>query len=95
MAKYVPKPLDTSRIALTEAQKQLIEQLAANAHEVWAQKRLADGWKLGRERSDAAKTHPCLVPYADLPEGEKDYDRVLVEQVLRGAIALGYQVDKG
>ena len=94
MATYQPKPLDTSGVFLTNAQRQLVEQLAANAHEVWAQKRLADGWRLGPARNDATKTHPCLVPYRDLPDSEKDYDRVLVEQVLRGAMALGYRVEK-
>ena len=26
-------------------------------------------------RSDDLKTHPCLVPYEELPEEEKEYDR--------------------
>jgi hypothetical protein len=94
MAKYKPKPLDTSKVVLRPEQRALIEKLAANAHEVWAAKRLADGWTLGPERNDAAKTHPCLIPYAALPESEKDYDRVLVEQALSGAIALGWRVEK-
>lgn len=91
---YKPKPLDTSGVALSDAQRQLIETLAANAHDVWSQKRIADGWRLGPARDDTAKTHPCLVPYAELPESEKDYDRVLVEQVLRGALTLGFRVEK-
>jgi len=95
MPMYTPQPLDTSRVELSGPQRQLIERLAANAHDVWAQKRIADGWRLGPARDDAAKTHPCLVPYAELPESEKDYDRVLVEQVLRGAIVLGYRVEAG
>ena len=53
----------------------LTERLAENTHEVWAQRRLAEGWTYSPRRDDAAKLHPCLVPYADLPESEKDYDR--------------------
>ncbi len=94
MPMYQPQPLDTSRVTLSDPHRQLIEQLAANAHEVWAQKRIADGWTLGPQRNDAAKTHPCLIPYADLPETERDYDRVLVEQVLSATIALGWRVEK-
>src|SRR4051812_26133881 len=57
MTTYLPRPIDTSQVALDERQRQLVEKLAANAHDVWAQKRLADGWRLGPERNDRAKTH--------------------------------------
>jgi len=49
----------------------LSEHLARNAHDIWARQRLADGWNSGPGRDDAAKEHPCLVPYKDLPESEK------------------------
>ncbi len=93
MATYTPKPIDTSTVVLTHAQRRLVEQLAANAHEVWAKKRLEDGWQYGPSRNDEAKTHPCLVPYDQLPESEKDYDRIMVEQVVRAALALGYRIE--
>ena len=44
-------------------------------HEVWAQGRMAQGWTYGPKRDDVFKQHPCLVPYSDLPETEKEYDR--------------------
>jgi len=94
MADYVPQPIDTSAVRLTDAQQALIDRLAANVHEVWARKRLDDGWRLGPSRNDNAKTHPCLVPYDNLPESEKDYDRIMVDQVIRAAIALGYHIEK-
>ena len=94
MTMYVPRPIDTSQVTLDDAQRLLVEMLAANTHDVWAQKRLTDGWRHGPERNDQAKTHPGLVPYSALPESEKDYDRAVVEQVIRAAIALGYRVDK-
>ena len=77
-------------MTLNEDQRRIVEQLAANTHEVWAAKRIAEGWKIGSQRDDSAKTHPCLVPYDELPESEKDYDRDVVEQVLKAAIALGF-----
>ena len=93
MSTYTPHPIDTSKIALTAAQLRLIEVLAANVHDVWAQKRIEDGWRQGPSRNDDLKTHPGLIPYENLSEAEKDYDRVMVEQVVRAAMALGYRIE--
>ena len=90
---YVPHPIDTSDTRLDEL-KPLLEQLARNAHEVWAQKRIEDGWTRGPQRDDAKRKHPCLVPYDQLPGAEKEYDRALVNQTLKTIFALGYQIVK-
>ncbi|MFY9803438.1 MAG: RyR domain-containing protein [Candidatus Acidiferrales bacterium] len=90
---YIPHPVDTSQISLAELQP-LLEALARNAHEIWAQKRLQDGWTYGPQRDDAQRTHPCLVPYEQLPESEKEYDRVLVNETLKTILALGYRITK-
>ena len=42
--------------------------------------------------ADEARTHPCLVPYALLSEGEKEYDRTTARKTLLAVIALGYRV---
>jgi RyR domain len=89
---YQPSPLDTSRIALPAPLLELTERLAENTHEVWAQRRLAEGWTYGPHRDDDAKTHPCLVPYADLPESEKDYDRGTAMETLKAILLMGYQI---
>ena len=52
------------------------------------------GWVLGAERSDADKTHPCLIPYEELSEVEKDYDRQTATQTLKLILALGYTIEK-
>jgi hypothetical protein len=95
MSTYAPQPLDTSKVRLSETQRALVEALAANVHDVWARKRVDDGWRFGANRNDEAKTHPCLVPYDELPESEKSYDREMVEQVVKAAVLLGYHIDKG
>ncbi len=95
MPAYTPTPIDTENVKLTNAQKKLVESLAENAHDVWAKQRLADGWTLGKKRNDAKKKHPCLIPYDDLPESEKTYDRIMVEQVIKAALALGYRIEAG
>jgi class 3 adenylate cyclase len=89
---YVPKPMDTSTVKLPEALEQLLEQLAQNTHEHWARQRLAEGWVYGEKRDDAKKQHPDLVPYDQLPEGEKAYDRTTAAEALKAILALGYEI---
>ncbi len=91
---YVPNPIDTSEIELDEHVAELLSKLIVNAHEVWARQRIDDGWSYGPRRDDEAKQHPCLVAYEDLPESEKEYDRVMVTEALKGAIALGFTIER-
>ncbi len=70
----------------------LVERLAENNHDQWAKQRIAEGWTCGPERNDSLKTNPDLVPYADLLEGEKEYDRISVLETLKAIIALGYEI---
>jgi len=91
---YNPAPIDTTRIKLTEDIRELTELLARNTHDVWARQRMGDGWRYGSERHDGRKEHPSLVPYEDLSEGEKEYDRQTALETLKAVIALGYRVEK-
>jgi ryanodine receptor 2 len=91
---YEPKPLDTTAVVLPPDVVALTEQLAENAHEVWAVTRIKQGWTFGPVRDDANKKHPCLVPYADLPDSEKVYDRGTAMETLKAVLALGYVVSK-
>jgi len=92
---YVPKPIDTSKVELTPDLLKLTELLAENVHNIWAAQRMAEGWTLGPERNDATKEHPCLVPYEELPEIEKEYDRNTAMKTLKAILALGYRIEKG
>lgn len=91
---YTPKPIDTTDIELPAALNQLVEQMAKNVHEVWAQTRIAQGWSYGAKRDDAKKTHPCLVPYEELPEEEKVYDRQTSIGTLKLIMKLGFKIEK-
>jgi RyR domain len=92
--EYVPKPIDTSKVQLTPEIQGLVEKLAQNTHEVWSRQRLKDGWCYGNQRDDVAKKHPDLVTYNKLSESEKNYDRVVVEEVVKVILALGYSIKK-
>jgi hypothetical protein len=89
---YEPQPIDTSGVSLPLYLRELSEALAENAHDVWAAQRLRDGWRYGPWRDDRSKRHPCLVPYDQLPESEKEYDRNMVDQTLRAILAREYRV---
>jgi len=89
---YIPKPIDTSHITLGDDIVALSEMLAENIHEVWAAGRVAEGWVWGPKRDDAAKQHPCLVPYNDLPENEKEYDRATAMETLKTITGLGFSI---
>ncbi len=91
---YTPKPIETDDVILTDDILELSELIAKNTHEVWSAGRIRDGWTYGEKRNDAEKTHPCLIPYEELPESEKDYDRNTSIQTLKLIVKLGYRIIK-
>ena len=90
--KYIPQPIDTRDVELPEELKLLAEEIAKNVHEVWSAGRMKDGWTYGKERNDAEKYHPCLVPYEDLTESEKEYDRSTSQETLKLIMKLGFKI---
>ncbi len=72
----------------------MVEKLAENAHDVWATQRFSEGWTLGPNRDDRKRQHPGLVPYAKLPESEKEYDRKTATETLKAIMALGFRIEK-
>ena len=90
---YEPKSPDLSTVELPKDLINLVEQLAEITHDNWVRQRLADGWVHGQHRDDLLKEHPCIVPYDDLPESEKEYDRKISLGVVQGMLALGYRVE--
>ena len=93
-AKYTPQPIDTTDVKLPEELEQLVEQMSKNVHEVWAETRISQGWTYGEQRNDELKTHPCLVPYEELPEGEKEYDRNTSIGTLKLIMKLGFKISR-
>ena len=92
MKKYVPNPVDTTDVKLPMELESLVEKMAKNVHEVWAQTRISQGWSFGEERNDATKKHPCLVPYEELSEEEKTYDRNTSVQTLKLILKFGFKI---
>jgi len=91
---YQPHPIATEGVALPDEILELTELLAKSNHDQWARQRLSDGWRHGPRRDDSSKEHPCLVPYEDLPEAEKEYDRITAMETLKTIVALGYRIQR-
>lgn len=94
MKTYNPKPIDLSDVELTEDLNELREAIAENAHEIWAANRQAEGWSYGPERNDQLKQTPDMVPYSQLTEGEKEYDREMAMKTIKLLKKLGYDLIK-
>jgi len=89
---YKPKPINTSNVQLPQELEDLTELLSENTHEIWAQGRINDGWTYGKVRNDENLEHPCLVPYDQLSESEREYDRNTAMEALKTIQHLGYQI---
>lgn len=91
---YQPAPIDTSSVILPQDILELTERIAQNVHDVWAQGRIAEGWVYGDTKDPDKKTTPLLVPYDELPESEKAYDRNTAMESLKLILLLGYEIRK-
>lgn len=92
--EYTPSPLDTTNVELPQELMNLAEEIAKNVHEVWSQNRMNEGWVYGPVRDDEKRETPCLVPYEELPEEEKAYDRNTAFSTLRLIVSLGFDIVK-
>lgn len=91
---YTPKPIDTKEVELPEELIALTEKIAENVHDVWAIGRISEGWTYGTVKDAEKKTTPFLVPYGELPESEKEYDRNTAFETLKLIVKLGYTIEK-
>ncbi len=94
LREYKPQPIDVSEFPLEGELKELIEAIAENSHDIWARQRMDDGWSYGPKRDDDHKKHPDLIPYSDLSESEKEYDRKTAIGILELVQRLGYKIVK-
>lgn len=91
---YTPCPVNVDDVVIPAELEELREAIAENIHEVWAAGRIKEGWTYGPERDDKLKKHPDLIPYAELTDGEKQYDRETAMNTIKLVIKLGYNLIK-
>jgi hypothetical protein len=79
-------PLPPDAEVVTEFSPGEIEMIARAEHNRWMAERLLGGWKWGEGLPKAELKlrllHPDLIPYEELPDGTKDYDRNLAREML-------------
>ena len=92
--EYVPHPVNVDKIPLDGNLEELQEAIAENAHDVWAEARIKEGWTYGEKRDDTNKKHPDLVPYTALPGSEKEYDRIMAFNTIKLVKKLGFDIVK-
>jgi len=74
----VKKGFKTRALHLHDAE---IETMARVEHLRWSWEKRLNGWTVGIKRDERKKTHPSLMPYAELSEDEKEKDRELVRLI--------------
>lgn len=94
MPFYKPQPINIADVCLPPELEGLVESLAENVHDTWACSRFDAGWQWGPERSDVRRTHPCLIPYGELSDAEKSYDRNTAVATLKAILKLGFNIAK-
>jgi hypothetical protein len=92
--EYVPHPVNVDNIPLDGDLEELQEAIAENAHDVWAEARIKEGWTYGKERDDDHLKHPDLIPYTVLPDSEKEYDRIMAFNTIKLVKKLGFDIVK-
>jgi len=67
--------------AIKGVENALIDPSPGRSHERWLQEKRVTGWKWGAVKDVEKKEHPCMVAYAELPEVEREKDRLFIEMV--------------
>jgi hypothetical protein len=82
---------DWQRESSIEGVKKAVEgQSPEQLHESWCDFKVKDGWRYGPNKDEVKKTHPCLVPYSELPVEQqlKDHLFSAVVQSFKDAVLL-------
>lgn len=62
--------------AISGVKRALAGETAEELHESWCREKFADGWVYGPHKDAGIKSHPCLVPYSELPENQRLKDHM-------------------
>lgn len=75
--------------AIAGVKHALVDPDPSASHESWLKQKVKDGWVYGETKDPEAKTHPCMVPYGDLPEVQKRKDSFFVSMVQQLGLTAG------
>ena len=92
--EYIANPADLDSVQLPENILALREYIAENVHEDWSHQRMAEGYVYAEKTDEKNKTNKDLVPYCELLDSEKQYDRDMAYNTLRMLYKMGYVIEK-
>lgn len=90
--QYKPSPIAFDSEELPAEISCALDWIGEQVHERWAEKRMLEGWVYGPQYDGDKKHHPCLIPYDQLPESEKEYDRSTARQTIQLLLHAGYRI---
>lgn len=76
---YDPQPVP--RELVDDLEVPLVEEIAAKVHDAWA---------FEKRKQGKHQDHPDWIPYEELPDNVKEYDRTTVRTVLAALVQMGY-----
>lgn len=91
---YIPRPINTEDVTLPKELTELTEYLAENAHEEWAKLRISEGYTYAPVTNKALKQNCDLIPYCELLDSEKEYDRKMAMNTLKLLYKLGCTIEQ-
>nr|VZI27969.1 unnamed protein product [Spirometra erinaceieuropaei] len=89
---YVPQPINTNKVHLPIVVERIRDKLAENMHELWAMRKLEQGWTFGEKRDDVLKKHPNLTLFDKLPQTERQYSLTMALEMLKTTFALHFNI---
>jgi len=89
---HLEKDTGSNENVVMEFDARQIEVLSKLEHIRWMEERLGNGWVYGIEKDVERKVSPCLIPWEELPEYEKEKDRRVVRNVIPLFNGLGFVV---
>jgi hypothetical protein len=52
------------------------DALSSAQHDAWSKDKIDSGWVFGEVKDSEKKTHPCLIPFEELPEFQQKKDKL-------------------
>ncbi len=86
--------LSADKIQLPEFVPDDVERMAEMEHGRWNVERFDSGWRYGEKKDEARKLSPYLVPWQQVPDSIKVYDREAVRTWPKILAQAGFQVSR-
>lgn len=89
---YEPHPVDVTGVKIKQELGELVDMIAKNNHEIWADKKVRHGWKYAPFQSDERQTNPDIAPYGKISKGAKELDKMSAINSIRLIQKMGYRI---